>query len=39
MSVLGFCFTLLIAWLSFRFFESPFLDLKERWTVRQTGES
>lgn len=39
MSILGFCFTLLIAWLSFRFFESPFLDLKERWTVRQTGES
>jgi peptidoglycan/LPS O-acetylase OafA/YrhL len=26
--------TLLIAWLSFRFFESPFLDLKERWTIR-----
>lgn len=25
--------TLLIAWLSFRFFESPFLDLKERWTI------
>lgn len=28
--------TLLLAWLSFRFFESPFLDLKERWTVRKT---
>jgi peptidoglycan/LPS O-acetylase OafA/YrhL len=26
--------TLMIATLSFRFFESPFLDLKERWTVR-----
>ena len=26
--------TLLLAWLSFRFFESPFLNLKERWTVR-----
>ncbi len=23
----------LLAWLSFRFFESPFLELKERWTV------
>jgi peptidoglycan/LPS O-acetylase OafA/YrhL len=26
--------TLLIAYLSFRFFESPFLNLKERWTIR-----
>ncbi len=26
--------TLLLAWLSFHFFESPFLNLKERWTVR-----
>ena len=26
--------TLLLAWLSFRFFESPFLDLKDRWTLR-----
>ena len=26
--------TLLLAWLSFRFYESPFLNLKERWTVR-----
>jgi peptidoglycan/LPS O-acetylase OafA/YrhL len=26
--------TLLIAWASFRLFESPFLELKERWTVR-----
>jgi peptidoglycan/LPS O-acetylase OafA/YrhL len=25
-------FTLLMAWCSFRFFESPFLNLKERWT-------
>ncbi len=25
--------TLLLAWLSFRFFESPFLNLKERWTL------
>lgn len=27
-------FTLLIAWLSFRFFEAPFLNLKERYTIR-----
>ncbi len=27
--------TLLLAWLSFRFFESPFLELKEGWTVRE----
>ena len=27
--------TLLLAWLSFRFFETPFLNLKERWTIRQ----
>jgi peptidoglycan/LPS O-acetylase OafA/YrhL len=27
-------FTILVAWLSFHFFESPFLNLKERWTVR-----
>ena len=26
--------TWLLAWLSFHLFESPFLDLKERWTVR-----
>jgi peptidoglycan/LPS O-acetylase OafA/YrhL len=27
--------TLLISWLSFRFFETPFLNLKERWTIRR----
>lgn len=26
--------TLVLAWLSFRYFETPFLNLKERWTVR-----
>lgn len=26
--------TCVIAWLSFRFFETPFLNLKERWTIR-----
>ena len=29
--------TLLLAWLSFRFYESPFLNLKERWTRRDPG--
>ncbi len=27
--------TFILAWFSFHFFESPFLDLKERWTIRQ----
>jgi peptidoglycan/LPS O-acetylase OafA/YrhL len=27
--------TCFLAWLSFRFFESRFLDLKERWTIRR----
>jgi peptidoglycan/LPS O-acetylase OafA/YrhL len=31
-SILGLLCTLLLAWLSFRFFESPFIRLKERWT-------
>jgi peptidoglycan/LPS O-acetylase OafA/YrhL len=26
--------SLCLAWLSFRFYESRFLDLKERWTIR-----
>lgn len=29
--VLALVLTVCIAWLSFRYFESPFLDLKERW--------
>jgi len=33
-AVFAFVSTMLLAWLSFRFFESPFLNLKERWTVR-----
>jgi peptidoglycan/LPS O-acetylase OafA/YrhL len=33
-AALGLVATLLLSWLSFRFFESPFLDLKERWTIR-----
>ena len=31
---LAFVSTLLLAWLSFRFFEGPFLELKNRWTLR-----
>jgi peptidoglycan/LPS O-acetylase OafA/YrhL len=31
--VLGLACTLLISWLSFRFFESAFINLKERWTI------
>jgi peptidoglycan/LPS O-acetylase OafA/YrhL len=30
----GLATTLLFSWLSFRYFESPFLNLKERWTLR-----
>jgi peptidoglycan/LPS O-acetylase OafA/YrhL len=32
-AVLAFVSTLLVAWASFRWFESPFIRLKERWTV------
>jgi peptidoglycan/LPS O-acetylase OafA/YrhL len=30
--------TCLLAWLSYRFFESPFLNLKERWTIRNVTQ-
>ena len=33
-AILALPSTVLLAWLSFRFVESPFLDLKERWTIR-----
>ena len=33
-AILALPATLLLSWLSFRFFESPFLNLKERWTIR-----
>lgn len=33
-AVIALLSTYLLAWLSFRFFESRFLDLKERWTIR-----
>lgn len=32
--LLGLTCTLLLSWLSFRFFESKFLNLKERWTAK-----
>jgi peptidoglycan/LPS O-acetylase OafA/YrhL len=32
-SALALAATLFLAWLSFRYLESPFLELKERWTV------
>jgi peptidoglycan/LPS O-acetylase OafA/YrhL len=32
--LIGFAGTCALAWLSFRFFETPFLNLKERWTHR-----
>jgi peptidoglycan/LPS O-acetylase OafA/YrhL len=35
-SCIGVTLTILAAWLSFRFFESPFLELKERWTLRDS---
>ena len=33
-SVLAFIATLFLSWLSFRYLESPFLNLKARWTLR-----
>lgn len=33
-AIVGLAMTLFGAWLSYRFFESPFLNLKERWTIR-----
>jgi peptidoglycan/LPS O-acetylase OafA/YrhL len=33
-ALIGFAGTCGLAWLSFRFFETPFLNLKERWTHR-----
>ena len=33
-TLIALCSTVLLAWLSFRFLETPFLDLKERWTIR-----
>ena len=33
-AAIALVFTVVAAWLSFRFFETPFLNLKERWTMR-----
>ena len=33
-AIIAFVATLLLAWASFRFYEAPFLNLKERYTVR-----
>lgn len=38
-AIIGLMVTLLLAWLSFRFFESSFLNLKERWTLHDTTQS
>ena len=35
-ALLALASTCVLAWLSFHFFESPFLNLKERWTVRRS---
>jgi peptidoglycan/LPS O-acetylase OafA/YrhL len=32
-AIFGLAFTLLAAWASFRYFETPFIRLKERWTI------
>lgn len=37
--LLGLFCTLLISWLSFRYFESVFINLKKRWTVSNTDPS
>ena len=36
-ATLGLAGTLLLSWLSFRFFESPFLNCKDRWTIRRAA--
>jgi peptidoglycan/LPS O-acetylase OafA/YrhL len=32
-AAVAFVFTIILAWLSYRYFESPFLKMKDRWTV------
>ncbi|HEY3989016.1 MAG TPA: acyltransferase [Acidobacteriaceae bacterium] len=36
-ALLAFLSTCVLSWLSYRFFESPFLNLKERWTIRSVA--
>lgn len=38
-ALIGLSATIALAWLSFRFFESPFLELKKRWSVRVLDSS
>jgi peptidoglycan/LPS O-acetylase OafA/YrhL len=35
----AFAATLVLAWLSFRYLESPFLNLKEKWTIRTVRQT
>jgi peptidoglycan/LPS O-acetylase OafA/YrhL len=35
-ATVGLAFTLLISWASYRWFESPFIGMKERWTRRSS---
>jgi peptidoglycan/LPS O-acetylase OafA/YrhL len=35
-AILGFTSTVLLAWVSFRWFESPFIRMKDRWTLPST---
>jgi hypothetical protein len=37
-AVFGLVGTLLMAWLSFEYFESKFINLKERWTIQPEPE-
>jgi len=37
--LVGLICTLFISWLSFRFYESAFLNLKQRWTIRAPKET
>ncbi len=37
-AVIALASTFVLAWLSFRFLESPFLDMKERWTMRSDSK-
>jgi peptidoglycan/LPS O-acetylase OafA/YrhL len=38
-AALAFASTLLLAWASFRWFETPFIHLKDRWTIVPTEQS
>jgi peptidoglycan/LPS O-acetylase OafA/YrhL len=38
-AIIGFVCTIALSALSFRYFETPFLNLKERWTIRAAARS